>query len=116
MLVHVKVIYYKNDHGESPITIFLDSLNKSQQAKLIRIFSTIEEYGLLSILPHIKKLAGYPLWEIRILGKDSIRILYIEQHKDRIVILHGFIKKNNKTPRREIQIAMKRLENLRKYG
>ena len=80
---------------------------------MLRIFQYIQSYGLQAILPHTKKLSGTPLWEIRILGKDSLRILYVISHKEIILILHAFIKKTQKTPPKEIVIALKRYENFR---
>ena len=55
---------------------------------------------------------NYPLWEIRVLGKDNIRVLYTWRYKDTIILLHGFIKKKQKTPRKDINIAMSRYEEL----
>lgn len=116
MSLSSKVIYYRAENGDSPISEFLDSLDKKHQAKILRIVRTVEEYGLLSILPHVKKLRGYPLWEIRILGKDSVRVLYMQQHISLIVLLHGFIKKTNKTPHPEIQIAPQRMKRIIKWS
>lgn len=103
-----KVIYYTTLNGKSPIDEFLDSLSQKQQAKILRIFNYIKEYGLLSILPHVKKLSGTPLWEIRILGQDNIRVIYIVPHFDIVLILHGFFKKTQKTPKKEIDISLRR--------
>ncbi len=104
-----KVIYYTTSKGENPVEIFLESLQKQQKAKIFRIFQYIEFYGLSSVLPHVKKLTGTPLWEIRILGQDNIRILYIGFRQDSVLLLHGFIKKKQKTPLREINLALQRL-------
>lgn len=106
-----KVIYYMTASGENPVSDFLDSLEKRHQAKLLRIIKNIENYGLLSVIPHLKKLAGTPLWEIRILGKDSIRIIYVVVKDEKMLLLHGFIKKSNKTPANEIQIAINRFRD-----
>lgn len=97
-----KVQYYVGSRGENPVKTFIESLSKQQKAKIFRIVLTIEEYGLLAILPHTKKLSGTPLWEIRILGKDNIRILYVTVEQDIVLVLHGFIKKKQKTPSKEI--------------
>lgn len=77
-----QVVYYLDSQGNNPIKDFINSLPKSTQAKIFRIFLTIETYHLQSVLPHLKKLTGTPLWEIRILGKDSIRILYVTPTKE----------------------------------
>lgn len=102
------VIYYLSPSGANPFAKFLDSLNKKQQAKILRLIIQIEEYGLISIIPHVKKLSGTPLWEIRILGKDNIRTIYIAPDLKTVIILHGFIKKTQKTPSKELSIALKR--------
>lgn len=69
-----------------------------------------ESYGLETIRPYVKKLSGSPLWEIRILGKDNIRILYVGISGNNIVALHGFFKKTQKTPPKEIETALNRLK------
>jgi len=108
------VYYYVTPTDKKVVQEFINSLEKVQQAKVIRIIKTIEEYGLESIVPHIKKLTGTPLWEMRILGKDSIRIFYVTQTLESILVLHGFIKKKQKTDIREIAIALTRLKDSRK--
>ena len=106
-----RVIYYISSSGESPVKQLLDN-NLKAKVKALRIFSNIEEYGLLSVIPHIKKLAGTPLWEIRILGVDSVRILYVTREAKQVLLLHAFIKKTNKTPSKEVNIALTRLKEV----
>ena len=103
--------YYLTAKGENPVSDFLDSLNQKQQSKILRIFSYINSYGLTAVIPHVKKLTGTPLWEIRILGQDNIRVLYISPQKESVLVLHGFIKKKQKTPPREIEIAINRYKD-----
>lgn len=105
------VNFFLDHRGKNPVGDFLDQ-NKEIKIKATIIIKNIIEFGLVSALPHIKKLSGSPLWEIRILGKDSTRILYANKIKDEIVLLHAFKKKNNKTPLNEIKIALNRLKQL----
>lgn len=107
------VVYYTSVSGENPVKRFLESLQKIQKSKVFRIFQNIEMYGLSTALPHLKKLTGTPLWEIRILGQDNIRILYVTIHLDSILLLHGFVKKTQKTPNKEINTTLKRLREYR---
>ena len=109
-----RIIYYTTSQGENPVREFIESLGKKQKAKIFRIFQYVEVYGLSSILPHVKKLSGTDLWEIRILGQDNIRILYVSLGVKSIVVLHGFIKKTQKTQNKEIIIALKRLNQYEK--
>lgn len=103
-----KIKYYISSRGDNPVKEFIDSLEIKQKIKVFHIFKLIIEYGINSIPHHIKKLSGTPLWEIRILGKDNIRILYIAYRKETILLIHGFIKKTQKTNPKEINIAIKR--------
>jgi len=106
-----QVIYYTTIQGENPVSDFLDSLLQMQQAKILRILQYIDKYGISSVLPHTRKLTGTPLWEIRILGKDNLRVLYVIPVKNIVLVLHGFVKKKQKTPRKEIDIAVSRLKD-----
>ena len=104
------VYYYISPTGDNPFARFLDSLQKRQQTKILRIIFQISQYGLLSIIPHLKKITGTPLWEIRILGSDNIRVLYVARTQDSIFVLHSFVKKTQKTQKKEIVVALKRCE------
>ncbi len=106
-----KVYYYLTSTEENPVKKFIGSLAEKQQRKIARVFKYIEEYGLITAIPHIKKLTGTPLWEIRILGQDNIRVFYASVFSDSILLLHGFIKKSQQTPRKEIETALSRLKD-----
>lgn len=103
-----KVVYYTSPTGDNPVSNFLDCIDKQTQSKILRVVANIEEYGLTSVIPHIKKLSGTPLWEIRILGKTNVRIIYVVPTRTSILLLHGFIKKTMKTPSKELEIASAR--------
>lgn len=105
------VKFFLDHRGKNPVGDFLDE-NKEIKIKASIIIKNIIEFGLISAIPHIKKLSGFPLWEIRIMGKDSSRILYANKIKDEIILLHAFKKKTNKTPTKEINTALNHLRQL----
>jgi len=109
-----KVFYYLTSNGGNPVREFIDSLSDKQKAKIFKIFRYIEFYGLISVLPHIKKVVGTPFWEIRVLGQDNIRILYITIQNGCPFLLHGFLKKTQKTSKKELGIAYERLSDWQK--
>lgn len=83
-------------------------------ARLDRYVAIIEDYGLQE-LPRdaVKNLEG-KLWELRIKGKDGIsRAIYVTAHQKRVVILRVFIKKNQKTPKAELEIARLRMREVK---
>lgn len=110
-----KVVYYISSSGENPVSKFIDSCTKRQQVKVLRILKHLKEYGVHAAIPHIKKLFGTPFWEIRVLGRDNIRIIYVVEVGKLIVLLHGFFKKARKTPKKEIDICYQRYKDFKGY-
>lgn len=73
----------------------------------------IQEFGLERMHePHVKHLQG-PLWEMRTRGRDGIsRALYVAATGQRVVIVRVFVKKTQKMPRREIDLALNRAKEV----
>lgn len=88
---------------------FIDNLNAKAKSKVINALDLLTEFGIRLGLPHSKKLTGTNLWELRILGSDSIRIFYVAVVDKKFLLLHAFQKKKQKTDRREIKLAEERL-------
>lgn len=107
-----KIIWYETLNGNSPIRNFVDSLDPKTKSKIINTVDLLEKHGIKIGYPYSKKLAGYGLWELRILGQINTRILYVAIVNQAFLLLHGFIKKKQKTDKREIKTA---LERLREY-
>jgi phage-related protein len=91
------------------------ALPDDMKARLVRIADLITEHGLERVgEPHLKPLAG-KLWEMRLKGRDGIaRALYVTVTGQRVVIVRVFIKKTDKTPRREIDLALARVAAMEK--
>jgi len=104
-----KIFLYKTPLGETPVNKFILSLNLKAQSKIYKTIELLRVYGIAVGLPHIKKLIGTELWELRIIGSDNIRILYITLTGKTFILLHGFKKKKQKTPTKDIKIAKYRL-------
>ena len=62
--------------------------------------------------PYVKHIEG-KIWEMRLKGRDGIaRSLYVTATGRRVVVLRTFVKKTEKTPHREIEIARKRAKDV----
>ena len=91
----------------------LDALPNEIGAAFLRIAQMIESYGLERMRePYVKHLEG-PVWEMRLKGKGSIaRAAYVTAIGRRVVVVHVFPKKTQRTPRREIKTALKRAKEV----
>lgn len=90
------------------------ALPKDMLAQLARLSLLIKQFGVGELRePHAKHMEG-PLWELRLKGKDGIsRAFYVTAAGRRVVIVRVFIKKTQKTPRREIKLALERAKEIR---
>jgi phage-related protein len=91
----------------------LDAQPRDVRANFERIVQLVQAFGLERVHePYIKHLEGR-IWEMRLRGRDGIaRALYVTATGKRVVILRVFTKKTQKTPRREIELARRRAEEV----
>jgi len=92
----------------------LESLPLDMRARFSRVVELIETFGLSHVgSPHVKHLEG-SLWEIRLTGKSGIsRALYVTAKERRVIVVRVFIKKAQKTRRREIKLALERAKEIK---
>jgi phage-related protein len=92
----------------------LESLPDDMKARFRRIVELIQGYGLERVHdPHIKHLQGQ-LWEMRMKGRDGIsRAIYVTAKGRRVVVVRVFTKKTQKTPKREMDIALSRAKEVK---
>ena len=89
------------------------ALPKDMQAPFLRLAERIEAVGLERIgQPHVKHLQD-KLWEMRLTGRDGIaRALYVTAVGRRVIVVHAFVKKTQKTPRSAIELALRRAREI----
>ena len=89
------------------------SFPKGILANFLHIAEMIEEFGPALGAPYTKSL-GEGLFEIRAKGKEGIgRSFFCTVKGKEVIILHSFIKKSQKTPKKEMKIAGKRLKEVK---
>ena len=76
--------------------------------RYVRMADMLIEFGPNLGMPHTRAM-GDGLFELRVKGKEGIaRVFYCTVIGERIIILHSFVKKSEKTPKRELEIARRR--------
>ncbi|MDP2303837.1 MAG: type II toxin-antitoxin system RelE/ParE family toxin [Ignavibacteria bacterium] len=99
--------YYNSELGNEIL-----SLPEGLLARYLRLTELMLEFGSNLGMPHTRFL-GEDLIELRIKSKEGIaRVFYCTLIGKRIMMLHLFIKKSNKTPRKEMQIARNRMKEV----
>lgn len=87
----------------------LEALPADIRSRFVRVAGLLKQFDPRNVgMPHIKSL-GAKFWEIRASGKDGIaRGIYIYASGKKMIVLHVFIKKTQKTPAMALEIATKR--------
>ncbi|MDQ1355133.1 MAG: hypothetical protein QG657_5443 [Acidobacteriota bacterium] len=102
--------FYKTKMGNIPVREFLDRLNPRQAANVIEAMDLLKTFGLQLREPYVK-FVGDKLYELRIKDPDgAYRIFYFASAGKKFVMVHGFVKKTQKTPVKELAIAKKRMK------
>jgi len=91
----------------------IEDLPEDMRQRLARIAKLIEEKSVERVgEPHVKHVEGR-LWEMRLKGRSGIsRALYVTALGQRVVIVRAFVKKTEKIPRREIDLALTRAKSI----
>jgi phage-related protein len=104
---------WKVEFLDEGVAADLSAMPADIRANFRRIVELIGAVGLDRVRePYVKHLEG-PVWEMRMRGKDGIaRAAYVATKGRRIVVVHVFAKRTQKTPRRDIETALRRAKEV----
>ena len=103
----MEIQFYKDEMGRVPIEDFLDKLDIKMRQKMLRSIQALQEMGISLRMPLSESLED-GIFELRAkVGSNISRVMYFLVVGNRAVLTHGFVKKTQKTPPRELEKAKK---------
>ena len=103
-----KIKFYRFETGRSPVEEYFDSLTNKQFEKVAFVLDIIEQLDIVHRELFKERHSTDDIWEVRIQqGNNIFRILGFWDGKDLVILNHGFTKKSQKIPPKEITIAEK---------
>ena len=109
--IRLKVVFYKTGKGSEPVREWLKSLPVVDKRIICEDIKTVQ-FGFPIGLPLVRKLeAG--IWEVRSSLPNRIARVLFTVVDGFMILLHGFIKKSQKTPSEDLHLARERLSRLR---
>jgi phage-related protein len=104
-----EIQFYRKANGDSPVKGFLDGLGPKQAQKVAWVLKLVKELPLVP-KSYFKKLEGTDgIWEVRAeFSGGAFRLLGFRDAGNLIILTNGFAKKTQKTPDREIELAVQR--------
>jgi len=100
-----RVVYYTDNRGDNPVWDFMASLPVDEREKCFEYIAYLEKMGEQVRRP-VGDYLGDKLYELR---PKQTRIIYFFMLKDYAVLVHAFRKKTNEVPKREVDLAEKRM-------
>lgn len=111
-----ELVFFETSSGRSPVREYLDELAPAEAAKVLADLDLLAEFGLDLGMPHVRPIRG-KVWELRSVGRLQHRVLYVAVSGRRMVLLHAFTKKTQKTPASDVALAERRFADyLARYG
>lgn len=103
----IEVVFYDKPDGSSPVKEFLLELDVKMRAKMLRTISMLEEFGHELREPYSKHLDD-GIFELQAkISTDITRTLYFFIKGNKAILTNGFVKKTQKTPISELELAKK---------
>ena len=107
----IPVVFFRLDSGREPVRDWLKDLDREGRKAIGEDIKTLQ-IGWPVGMPLARKLSD-DLWELRSRLRSGIARTFFTMYVRKLVLLHGFVKKSQKTPAKELAIAKRRLNKLR---
>ena len=106
-LKRLPAYFYRTDSGREPVREWLQGFKPADRKIIVEVIKDLELTWPIG-MPMVRSL-GRDLWEVRssLTGGKIARVVFCVD-ESRMILLHGFIKKSQKTPQKEIDLALKR--------
>jgi phage-related protein len=112
LLYVLTVVFYRSESGNEPVREWLKELSREDKRKIGEDIKTAQ-LGWPLGMPLIRKIQK-DLWEVRTTLDSGIARVFFTVDGEHMILLHGFIKKSQKTPQHELNTALVRLRNYRR--
>lgn len=105
------ILTFETNSTDKPVDKFIKDQQPQAKAKIVHTVKLLKQYGNRLGMPHSKAL-GSGLYELRIRGKEELRILYCFTLQRTIYLLHAFKKQTQETPKKELNLGLQRMKTL----
>ena len=107
-----KIKFYATDSGRKPVIDFIEEQDEETQAHLLKEIEKLKILNIEAKPPFVKKMRD-KLWELRTdYDTDAYRVFYFFFTGKEIILVHAIKKKSNKTPLKELDTAIERMNRV----
>ena len=115
-----EIEFYKTENGRNPVNDFINSLQKKQISKILQDITLLQKFGSNLHYPYVDSIKGEKykgLFELRTSSaSNNFRVFYFVLIGNKAVLLHAIQKQTNKTPKKELDVALARMKEYKTRG
>jgi len=105
-----QVVFYMDREGNEPVKDFILAQPDGAIAEILHVFKLLREFNIRLGMPYVRKIDKSSLRELRVKhSSDLYRVFYFAHIGQKFVLLHAILKKSEKTPKGDKEIAIKRM-------
>jgi phage-related protein len=107
-----QVVFYMDATGNEPVKDFILEQPDGAIAEILHVFKLLRKFNIKLGMPYVRKIDKSGVWELRIKhSSDLYRIFYFAYTGQKFVLLHAILKKRDRIPKSDIELAIKRMND-----
>jgi phage-related protein len=107
-----QVVFYIDEEGNEPVKDFILAQPDGAIAEILHVFKLLREFNIRLGMPYVRKINKSGLRELRVKhSSDLYRVFYFAYIEQKFVLLHAILKKSEKTPEGDKEIALRRMND-----
>ena len=107
-----QVVFYMDEDGDEPVKNFILARPDGAIAEILHVLKLLREFNIRLGMPYVRKIDKSGLRELRIKhGSNIYRVFYFTYIGNKFILLHAILKKTDKTPENDKNLALKRMNN-----
>jgi phage-related protein len=109
-----QIIFYMDKEGTEPVKDFILGQPDGAIAEILHVFKLLRQFNIKLGMPYVRKIDRSGIRELRIKhGSDIYRIFFFAHTGQQFILLHAIVKKENKIPEVDRNLAIQRMNNYR---
>jgi len=109
-----RLVFFIDEQDTEPVKDFILRQSDGAIAEILHVFKLLRQFGTTLGMPYVRKIHISGIRELRIKhGSDIYRILFCANKAHKFILLHAFLKKEEKLATTDVSLAIRRMNSIK---
>ena len=109
-----QLVFFIDEHTNEPVKDFILQQPDGAIAEILHVFKLLRQFGTTLSMPYVRKIHEFGIRELRVKhGSDIYRILFCADKGHKFILLHAFLKKEDKLVKTDVTLAIQRMNSIK---